>query len=155
MSTRLSVLRMLTIHCGGRMWRPLLSLEDTIQAYRLALEAPRERIHAQIVNVLSENSPVIKVARDVRRVVEGRFGVKLELNIQEVGATRSYRVDGSKAQEVLGFQPAAAFAGEVEAMWDALERGADFNQPHHYNIRWLELLCEMRDRLVTMGGDAL
>jgi hypothetical protein len=101
--------------------------------------------------VLSENSPVIEVARDVRRVLEGRFGVKLELNIEEFGAARSYRVDGSKARQVLGFQPAAAFAGEVETMWGALEHGVDFNQPHHYNIRWLELLCEMRDRLVTRG----
>jgi nucleoside-diphosphate-sugar epimerase len=147
--------RTLTVHCGGRMWRPILSLQDAVRAYRLALEAPREKIHGQIVNILSDNSPVIKLARDVRRVVEGSYGAKLDLNIQEVGTTRSYRVAGWKAVDVLGFEPKSNIGDEVQAMWDSLERGVDYAQPHYYNIRWLELLRDMRNRLVTMGGDAL
>ena len=57
--------------------------------------------------------------------------------------------------DVLGFEPKGSFGGEVQTMWYSLERGADYSQPHYYNIRWLELLCDMRDRLAAMGGDAL
>ena len=147
--------RQLTIHAGGRMWRPILHMSDAVEAYRLAVEAPREKVHGQVVNVLSDNLQVLKLAREVRRELETHCGVKLDMNVQEVGAVRSYRVDGSKAESVLGFRPAAPFGPEVEAMWSALEGGIDFTQPIYYNIRWLELLCEMRDRLSRMGGDAL
>ncbi|MHC5038737.1 MAG: NAD-dependent epimerase/dehydratase family protein, partial [Planctomycetota bacterium] len=47
--------RLLTIHAGGRMWRPMLSLEDTVEAYRLALEAPQEKVHGQVFNILTDN----------------------------------------------------------------------------------------------------
>jgi nucleoside-diphosphate-sugar epimerase len=132
--------RMLTIHAGGRMWRPILNMADAVQAYTLAVEAPREAIHGKVLNVLSENQQVLKLARNVRRELETRCGVKVELNVQEVGTTRSYRVDGSRGEEALGFKPGASFSGEIESMWDGLESGIDFHNPIFYNIRWLELL---------------
>jgi nucleoside-diphosphate-sugar epimerase len=147
--------RLLTVHSGGRMWRPMLSLEDTIQAYRLALEAPREKVHGQMINVLSENIRMIELARKVRRELESKRGVKIEMHVQEVGATRSYIVDGAKGRELLGFEPGDTLSPEVEAMWDGLEGGIDFSDPIHYNIRWLELLTDMRGRLEKMGGDPL
>ncbi|MHC4779105.1 MAG: NAD-dependent epimerase/dehydratase family protein [Planctomycetota bacterium] len=147
--------RLLTVHSGGRMWRPMLSLSDTIQAYRLAIEAPRETVHNQIINVLSENIQIIDLARKVRRELESRCGVKIEMHVQEVGATRSYIVEGAKGRELLGFEPADALSAEVAAMWDGLEGGIDFTQPVYYNIRWLELLTDMKERLRKMGGDAL
>ncbi|MHC4600148.1 MAG: NAD-dependent epimerase/dehydratase family protein, partial [Planctomycetota bacterium] len=127
--------RLLTVHSGGRMWRPMLSLEDTVEAYRLALEAPREKVHDQVFNVLSENVRIIELARKVRRELESRRGVKIEMHVQEVGATRSYIVDGAKGRERLGFEPGDALASEVGAMWDGLECGIDFTAPVHYNIR--------------------
>jgi nucleoside-diphosphate-sugar epimerase len=147
--------RLLTIHAGGRMWRPILNIEDAVEGYRLALEAPREKVHGQVINVLSENLQVLKLARNVRRELETRCGVKVEMNVQEVGATRSYTVDGSKSAELLDFRPQGSFSTEIEAMWDQLESGVDYSNPIYYNIRWLELLCDMRDRLEKMGGNAL
>jgi len=147
--------RLLTIHAGGRMWRPILNIADAIEGYRLALEAPREKIHGQVINVLSENLQVIKLARNVRRELETHCGVKVEMNVQEVGATRSYTVDGSRSADLLDFQPHGSFPTEIESMWDQLESGVDFGAPIYYNIRWLELLCDMRERLEKMGGDAL
>ncbi len=147
--------RMLTIHAGGRMWRPILNMADAVEAYRLAVEAPAEKVHGKVINVLSENTRILDLARKVRGQLEGHSGIKLDLNVQEVGAVRSYNVEGARSRDLLGFEPKSKLASEVSAMWDILESGVEYADPIFYNIRWLELLCEMRDRIAKMGGDPL
>jgi nucleoside-diphosphate-sugar epimerase len=144
--------RRLTIHAGGRMWRPMLHIDDAVDVYRAMLAAPAAAVRGQIFNVLSDNYPVLKLAHEVRKTVEHQKGIRLDLDIQQVGISRSYRVDGRKLQNLLG-QPLARDIGSATSeMWDMLESGVDIENPVYYNIRWLELLCDMEQRLTTMGG---
>jgi nucleoside-diphosphate-sugar epimerase len=147
--------RRLTIHAGGRMWRPMLHIDDAVDAYLLALNAPDHLVHGRALNVLSDNYEVIKLAHEVRRTLEGHKGIRLDLDIQQVGVSRSYRVDGTRFRDGIGFEPKHSMASAVDEMWDHLETGVDFEDPIYYNIRWLELLCAMEQRLKAMGGGPL
>lgn len=144
--------RRLTLHAGGRMWRPMLQIDDAVLAYTTVLEAPESRIRGQIFNVLSDNFQVVHLAHEVRRILEGHKGIRLDLDLQQVGVSRSYRVDGSRIREALGYSPVHEIGRSVDTMWDSLESGVDIDNPIYYNIRWLELLCDMETRLKAMGG---
>ena len=144
--------RRLTVHSGGRMWRPLLHIEDAVDAYVACLTAPPELIRGQIYNVLTANCRVLDLAKEVRRIIEHTKRVQVELDVQEVGVTRSYRVNGEKFQSTFGFQPKGTIAHAVSAMWDELEDGKDPTREIYYNIKWLELLHDMEQRLKIIGS---
>jgi len=146
--------RCLTLHAGGRMWRPMLHIDDAVDAYIAAINAPEEVVRGQIFNVLSANYQVVKLAHEVRRALEGQKGIRLDLRIQEVGVSRSYKVDGRKFSRHVAFDPHHHIGEAASEMWDELEKGIDINKPIYYNIRWFELLCEMETRLRAMGGSA-
>ncbi len=147
--------RMLVVHAGGRMWRPLLHIEDAADAYIAALDAPDEKVAGRIFNVLSDNYQVLRIAREVRRALESGKGVRLDLDIQQVGIVRSYRVSGDRFGETFGVPLERTITSAVSAMWDSLEEGIDTDNPIYYNIRWLELLVDMQRRLAEMGGGPL
>jgi len=142
----------LTIHCGGKMSRPLLHIEDAIAAYMKALTAPVELVGGRIFNVLSENYTVMQLAKLVQQAVQRLTSSKIELDVQSVGIARSYRVTGERFARELGFSPSGNIDAEVTAMWSELEAGLDPTAPIHYNIRWFELLSDMETRLRRMGG---
>ena len=144
--------RLLTVHAGGKMWRPMVHIDDAVDAYLLALEAADKNVRGQIFNIVGDNYRVIDIAKMVRGQLERTQGVKIDLNIQNVGVSRSYRCDGRKAREILGFKPARTIPDSVPEMWEHLEGGIDPNDPRFYNIAWIELLCEMEKRLSEMGG---
>src|SRR4051794_14385818 len=97
----------------GTPWRPLVHALDIGQAIALALEAPRERVHGEVMNVGSgeQNYRVREVAEIVGDVFSGckvSFGEPSPDN-------RSYRVAFDKITDVLpGFR----------CEWDA-RRGAE------------------------------
>jgi nucleoside-diphosphate-sugar epimerase len=144
--------RRLVIHAGGRMWRPMLHIDDAVEAYIATLEAPRALVHGQVFNVLSENYRVVNMAYEVRHVLEQHKGIRLDLQVQHVGTSRSYRVDGARFSQALAVKFSGTIGKAVDEIWNRLEEGTEFDNPIYYNIRWLELLCDMQRRLKAMGG---
>jgi nucleoside-diphosphate-sugar epimerase len=144
--------RRIIVHAGGRMWRPMLHIDDAVDAYVAAIEAPRDKVHNQVFNVLSENYRILDIAYQVRHVLEQQKGIRLHLQIQQVGTSRSYRVDGSKFKQVVGLASERSIASAVDEIWNKLEEGTEYDHPIYYNIRWLELLCDMQRRLKVMNG---
>ncbi|MHC4947258.1 MAG: NAD-dependent epimerase/dehydratase family protein [Planctomycetota bacterium] len=144
--------RRLSLHAMGKMWRPMLSIDDAVSAYLAVLHAPAEAVHGRIFNAVGDNYTVVEIARTVRRTLETRRGIRLDLDLQPVGTARSYRVSADRMRDNLGFRPANGMAEAVKTMWDVLEAGVDVDHPIYHNIRWLELLSEMEERLRVMGG---
>jgi nucleoside-diphosphate-sugar epimerase len=96
----------------GTPWRPLVHALDIGQAIALALEAPRERVHNEVLNVgaSEQNYRVREVAEIVGDVFTGckvSFGAPSADN-------RSYRVAFDKIRDVLP---------DFTCAWDA-RRGA-------------------------------
>ncbi len=96
----------------GTPWRPLVHVLDICKAIALTLEAPRERVHGQVLNVGDSDGNY--QIRDIAEIVAGVFpGCRVTIKGKGPDA-RSYRVSFAKIRELL-----PGFACD----WDA-ERGA-------------------------------
>jgi nucleoside-diphosphate-sugar epimerase len=94
----------------GSPWRPLVHVRDICQAIALTLEAPREEIHGEVLNVgdTDENYRV----REIAEIVADTFpGCELTVGTSDQD-NRSYRVSFDKIHACLpGFRCATDVAG--------------------------------------------
>src|SRR3954470_21955784 len=139
----------LLLHGGGWMWRPLVDVRDISDAMIAAYEAPAEKVRGQIFNVVHSNYQIRELALLVAGTVRlaGR-----EVDLVETPApklARDYECANAKLSTTLGFIPRHSV---LEAATDLVRRfeGADvasLTDPRHYNIRWLELMNELKPSL--------
>jgi nucleoside-diphosphate-sugar epimerase len=136
----------LLLHGGGWMWRPLVDVRDASDAMIAAYEAPAEKVRGEVFNVLHSNYQI----RELALIVAGTArmaGRSVDLiEAPEPRLSRDYECSNSKLAGTLGFTPRYSV---LAAATDLVERysGADSAQltdPRHYNIRWLELMNELR-----------
>jgi nucleoside-diphosphate-sugar epimerase len=144
----------LLLHGGGWMWRPLVDVRDVSDAMILALEAPADLVRGETFNVLHSNYQIRELAMLVAGSVQllGR-AVQLE-EVPAPELTRDYECTNAKLSTRLGFFPTHSV---VDAVTDLLARidladRASLSDPRHYNIRWLELLNEVKPRLERFGA---
>jgi nucleoside-diphosphate-sugar epimerase len=144
----------LSLHGGGWMWRPLVDVRDCADAMICALEAPAELAAGEIFNVLHSNYQIRELAMLVAGSVQ-LLGRNVRLAETEAPAlTRDYECSNAKLAGRLGFLPTRSV---VEAVSNLLERidtrdRAMLTDPRHYNIRWMELLNEVKPRIEQFGG---
>lgn len=139
----------LMLHGGGWMWRPLVDVRDVADSQIAAYEAPADKVRGEIFNVLHSNYQIRELAMLVAGTVQltGR-----KVSLEEVPApklTRDYECSNAKLSTTLGFIPRHSV---LEAATDLVERfeNADksrLTDPRHYNIRWLELMNELKPKL--------
>jgi nucleoside-diphosphate-sugar epimerase len=140
----------LMLHGGGWMWRPLVDVRDVSDAKIAAYEAPADKVRGEIFNVLHSNYQIRELAMIVAGSVQLVTGRSIEL--EEVPApklTRDYECANAKLSMTLGFIPRYSV---LEAVTDLLDRigganPAELTDPRCYNIRWLELMNELKPSL--------
>jgi nucleoside-diphosphate-sugar epimerase len=140
----------LMLHGGGWMWRPLVDVRDVSDAMIAAYEAPADKVRGEIFNVLHSNYQIRELAMIVAGSVQLVTGRSIEL--EEVPApklTRDYECANAKLSMTLGFIPRYSV---LEAVTDLLDRigganPAELTDPRCYNIRWLELMNELKPSL--------
>jgi nucleoside-diphosphate-sugar epimerase len=136
--------RKLFLHGGGWQWRPLVDVSDVVQAHLIAIDAPREHVHAQIFNVMQENYQV----RQLAMLVAGSLslvGKPVELVEAPLPSlVRDYRCSNLKLTQTLGFTPAVTVLESIDDMLKRLpiDDAIGFSHPRHYNIAWMTLLEE-------------
>jgi len=146
----------IALHCGGELWRPLVSVRDAARAYALALEAPKELVAGEIFNVVRRNYRISELALRVREVLRAH-GVACDLRPDYAERkVRTYRVAGTKMQRLLGFEPADDVDGAVAEMIERVRAGvaADFDNPRYYNIEWMRAHENESDRDGAAGRGA-
>jgi nucleoside-diphosphate-sugar epimerase len=139
----------LQLHGGGWVWRPLVDVRDVSDAMIAAYEAPAEKVRGEVFNVLHSNYQIRELALLVAGTVRltGR-----DVDLSEAPAprlTRDYECSNAKLSTTLGFIPRRSV---LEAATDLVERLASADKvqltdPRHYNIRWLELMNELKPAL--------
>src|SRR5215813_13591840 len=134
----------LTVHCGGEMWRPLVDVTDLARVYVACIEAPEEKIHGRIFNVVGKNYRILELAHWVREALRGERKVEIEVDYTSQ-KTRSYRVSGERIEQVLGVKPLVGVKESVENMVRKTKERplTELHHPRHYNIEWMTLLAEM------------
>jgi nucleoside-diphosphate-sugar epimerase len=140
----------LLLHGGGWMWRPLVDVRDVSDALIAAYEGPEDKVRGEIFNVLHSNYQIRELAMLVGGSVQVATGRRVELEVvQAPRLTRDYECSNAKLSTTLGFNPSRSV---LEAVSDLLERiaaydAAKLTDPRCYNIRWLELLSELKPGL--------
>jgi len=82
---------------GGNQYRCHVSIKDLCDFYRLLLNAPVEKIAGHAFNVVKENQTVMESAKLVSEITRAK------IETLPSSDNRSYKVDASKARDVLGF----------------------------------------------------
>ena len=149
----------IAMESDGTPWRPLIHAEDICRAIIASLEAPRERVHDQILNVGAPgaNFQVREIAEAVADVFVG-----CELSIGERGAdNRSYRVSFDRIQQVLPeFEPVWDIRKGAEQLRDVFERAGvtaeHFASRDFIRLRQIEYLLgsgQLDESLFWRNGD--
>jgi len=111
---------------GEQFWRPFVHVADIANAIQVVLEADSKIVSGQVFNIgdTKNNLQKLELAQVVQRYVHG---TTLE-TVQRNSDPRSYRVDFTKAKDVLGFQAAWSVEDGVREVVDALKMGV-WNSP--------------------------
>ena len=139
----------LSLHGGGWMWRPLVDVRDCADAMIAAYEAPRELVRGEIFNVLHSNYQIRELAMLVAGSVQ-LAGRPIELvEVEAPTLLRDYECANAKLSRTLGFIPRRSVLEAVSELLSRIDVGnrAYLTDPRHYNIRWLELLTELKPAL--------
>jgi nucleoside-diphosphate-sugar epimerase len=140
----------LSLHGGGWMWRPLVEVRDAADAEIAALEAPADAVRGEIFNVLHANYQIRELAMLVAGSVQltGRTVQLEEAPLPDI-ITRNYECSNAKLAGRLGFIPSISVVDSVADMLSRIDVSdpAKLTDPRCYNIRWLELLNELKPRL--------
>jgi nucleoside-diphosphate-sugar epimerase len=140
----------LMLHGGGWMWRPLVDVRDVADAMIAADEAPAEKVRGEIFNVVHSNYQIRELAMIVAGSVQLHTGRTIAL--EEVPApklTRDYECSNAKLSMALGFIPRYSVLEAVTQLLDRVggANPAELTDPRCYNIRWLELMNELKPSL--------
>jgi nucleoside-diphosphate-sugar epimerase len=140
----------LLLHGGGWMWRPLVDVRDVADALTAGYEAPAEKVRGEIFNVLHSNYQIRELAMLVAGSVQVQTGRRVDLvEVPAPPLARNYECSNAKLSTTLGFIPRHSV---VDAVSDLLGRIGEWDRtrltdPRGYNIRWLELLSELKPGL--------
>jgi nucleoside-diphosphate-sugar epimerase len=139
----------LLLHGGGWMWRPLVDVRDVADAMIAAYEGTEEEVSGEVFNVLHSNYQI----RELAMIVAGSAqltGLSIELEEAESPRlTRDYECSNAKLSARLGFIPRHSVLEAVTEMLGRIgsQDRATLTDPRCYNIRWLELLTELKPHL--------
>jgi nucleoside-diphosphate-sugar epimerase len=106
----------ITVMGDGKPWRPVVHVRDVGRAFLAALDAPRDAVHNQAINVGADhlNTQVIDLARAVQRAVPG---AELKVLAQSDADQRTYRTSFAKFARIF---PSFTFERDVQAGADEL-----------------------------------
>jgi len=125
------------------IWRPLLDVRDTAQAFIRAVEANQDV--SGVFNIAFDNFTVGQVAEQVRGTVERRTGSPVAVEMRNQQDFRNYKVDCTRAKECLGFKPAYGIVDMVDSLWAHLAEYGDLSQSDYYNIQVFKQIMSRDD----------
>tara|TARA_R110001592_G_scaffold114664_2_gene314692 strand:+ start:3681 stop:4637 length:957 start_codon:yes stop_codon:yes gene_type:complete len=117
-----------------KLWRPLIDIRDIIQAYELAIEADLDI--TGVYNVSGGNYTIGDLGKLIFDNLKER-GYDMELETLTVKDFRNYKVDISKIEDELGFNPKYNPSDSIKEILDNVEKTENFNfkDESYYNIK--------------------
>lgn len=142
----------LILHGGGRMYRPLISVDDLADAHVACLEAPGELVAGETFNVVQANYQVRELAEVVAAALV-RLGKPVALEDGPLpNIVRNYRCTGAKLEQRLGLSFDTTPTKAVAQLVELYEKTPveQLGHPKYYNIAWMELLEQVRPAYQAM-----
>jgi nucleoside-diphosphate-sugar epimerase len=113
------------------IWRPILSIQDAVQAYVNAVEIDAP---SGTYNVFSDNYQIKELAEIVKNKVEKFIEKSIEIKTLNIHDVRNYKVSLEKAKKFLNFTPKYKAEEIVEDLIFNYSQFSDFNNDLYYNI---------------------
>ncbi len=128
------------VNSGGEIFRPMLDIQDAVEAYIAALELPLEAVGGHTFNVLSSNWKIGDLAvNKFKELIALHKNIPIEVEIRVSDSiTRNYLADDSKFKKVFGLTPARSIEEAILEMWDKMEGGHDFQDQRFYTDNWFK-----------------
>ncbi len=120
------------------IWRPILAIQDAVQAYTNAIELDHEV--SGIFNVASGNYTVGEIAGHVKKGLESITNETVSVNTKNIRDKRNYKVSVKRANDTLGFKPVNDIETIVDELYENMGKFKDFENPNYYNIRVFKTL---------------
>jgi len=126
----------ITVH-GGDQWRPFLHVDDAARSIMQVLRAPKQLVNRQIFNVGSNRQNL--TVRQVAEIIRERVPAQMVIN-DTLTDPRDYRVNFSKIEKVLGFEPRWTVEAGVEQVLEAIASGRieDYREARYSNELYLK-----------------
>ena len=115
------------------IWRPLIDVRDTSQAFLRAVQA--DAAISGPFNVAYDNYTVGQVADLVKDEVERLTGKTVKVDIKDTQDFRNYKVTCDRARTYLGFKPKYDVPEMIASIYDHIDDYGDFSEPDFYNIQ--------------------
>ena len=115
------------------IWRPVLAIEDAVQAYVKAIEAPWPV--SGVFNLASANLTVGSAAEQVMFGLKKHLNRNIHLDLHHRHDVRNYRVDWSKIERVLGYEARHSVDSIVASLCQHYSGNVNFENDLYYNIR--------------------
>lgn len=143
------ILNIMTLHAwqnnkvyimgGGKQWRPLIHIDDCINAFlRIAEENNLKKINGQVFNVGSneQNFKVYEVAEKIKE----HFPNLIIENVPDDPDKRSYKVNFDKIQNTLEFRVQKNIGNGIEEIKNALTKGAIKDDIKTHTLQYYQYL---------------
>jgi len=144
----------LILHGGGRMWRPLVAVNDLADAHVACLEAPSELVAGETFNVVGENYQVRELGEVVAAALV-KLGKPVALEDGPLPKiVRNYKCTGDKLRKRLDLELNTTAAVAVQELVDIYGKTPveQLGHPKFYNIAWMELLEQVRPAYQAMDN---
>lgn len=130
---------------GGSQKRPNIHIQDMVNAYKLLLTLPDEKIHRGTYNCGFQNQTIMEIAEIVKRVVGEVYPERppIEIEVSPSDDLRSYHINSDKIRRELGFTPQFKIEDAVRDMCNAFQAGKlpnSFDDDNYFNVRKLKAL---------------
>ena len=122
---------------GGDQLRPNIHIADMVEAYRVLLNADKEKIAGKIFNAGYENQPVSMIAETVKNVV----GEDVKLITTPSDDNRSYHISSQKIKDEIGFETTHTIQDAVEDLCAAFDKGLlpnSLEDEMYFNIKRMQ-----------------
>jgi nucleoside-diphosphate-sugar epimerase len=136
-----------TVYSDGTPWRPVVHVEDVARAFQAVLNARRDLVHNQAINIGS-NALNHRIRELADMAIEAVPGAKLEIVAQVDADQRTYRADFGKFAKICpDFQfewTARRGAGQLSEAFRAIKLGHNgFTDRRFTRLKWLNHLLDL------------
>jgi nucleoside-diphosphate-sugar epimerase len=123
----------------GTQWRPFVHVRDTCRAVLMLLDAPGDRVNAEVFNVGADDQNVQIMVLAQR--VANALGVPFSYEWYGLPDHRSYRVSFRKISERLGYRTVHTIEEGAREVYQALREGrVDADDPRTITVSWYKHL---------------
>jgi nucleoside-diphosphate-sugar epimerase len=134
----------LTLHGGGRQWRPHVHVQDVGRALLATLRTPSAALTGQIFNIGETNLRIREVAETISQVFHEHLGQRIEIRSdRDSPDLRNYRVNFDKARDMLAFNPLASMESAIAQLAHGIQAGSIEDSPTTYTTNWYRSLLEL------------